>query len=172
MTSRAAARHIPLTSMHWTLQDVLTATGGAAAPEARHDLAFDSVATDSRTVASGALFVALRGARHDAHDFVAEALRNGAAGALVERTVPGVPHFQLVRVVNALKALGDLAAWTRSAHPLSVVAVSGSNGKTTTKEMIASICVAARGAADVLKSEGNFNNLIGLPLTLLQLRGD
>ena len=158
--------------MHWTLQDVLTATRGDAAPQARRDLVFDAVTTDSRAVTPGALFVALRGVNHDAHDFVADALRNGAASAVVERTVAGVAAASLVRVSDTLKALGDLAAWTRSMHPLPVVAVTGSNGKTTTKEMIASICATAGAAGGVLKSEGNFNNLIGLPLTLLQLRGD
>ena len=109
---------------------------------------------------------------NDAHEFVAEALRNGAVCALVERVVADVPPSRLVCVADTLKALGDLAAWTRSVHPLRVVAITGSNGKTTTKEMIASICTAAVGADGVRKSEGNFNNLIGLPLTLLQLRGD
>ena len=172
MTSRAAAKRIPTSSMHWTLQDILTATGGAAASEADRGAGFDSVTTDSRTIAPGALFVALRGARKDAHEFVAEALRHGAVCALVERAVEDVPPSRLVRVADTLKALGDLAAWTRAAHSLRVVAITGSNGKTTTKEMIASICSAAVGADGVRKSEGNFNNLIGLPLTLLQLRGD
>jgi UDP-N-acetylmuramoyl-tripeptide--D-alanyl-D-alanine ligase len=158
--------------MHWTLQDVLAATGGTAAPEGRGGMGFDSITTDSRTITPGALFVALRGVRNDAHDFVAEAVRKGALGALVERVVADVPRSRLVCVADTLKALGDLAAWTRSMHPLRVVAITGSNGKTTTKEMIASICAAAVGADGVRKSEGNFNNLIGLPLTLLQLRGD
>jgi UDP-N-acetylmuramoyl-tripeptide--D-alanyl-D-alanine ligase len=172
MTRRAAAKRIPVTFMHWTLQDVVSATGGELAPQARRDLAFDSVATDSRALNAGALFVALRGVRHDAHDFVAQALANGAACALVERAVPGVSPACVVRVADTLKALGDLAAWTRATVPLHVVAVTGSNGKTTTKEMIASVCTADGAAADVLKSEGNFNNLVGLPLTLLQLHGD
>jgi UDP-N-acetylmuramoyl-tripeptide--D-alanyl-D-alanine ligase len=172
MNSPAAAKRVPITSMPWTLQDVLIATGGTVDPHVRREVVFDAVTTDSRAVQPGALFIALRGANHDGHAFVADALRNGAACALVERPVAAVAPAQLVVVADTLKALGDLAAWTRSMHELSVVAVTGSNGKTTTKEMIASICTAARAAADLLKSEGNFNNLIGLPLTLLQLRGD
>jgi len=172
MGRRAAATRMPTTAMHWTLQDVLTATGGSAAPHSDGGRGFDSVTTDSRTITPGALFVALRGARNDAHEFVADALRNGALCALVERAVAGVSPSRLVCVANTLKALGDLAAWTRAVHPLRVVAITGSNGKTTTKEMVASICSAAIGADGVRKSEGNYNNLIGLPLTLLQLRGD
>ena len=158
--------------MHWTLPDLLTATGGVIAPQARGELYFDCVTTDSRVVKSGALFVALQGARHDAHDFVLEALQSGAAAAVVQRAVAGAPAERLVRVADTLKALGDLAAWTRAQCSLPVIAITGSNGKTTTKEMIAAICAAAGSAEGVLKSEGNFNNLIGLPLTLLRLRGD
>ncbi|HVO26705.1 MAG TPA: UDP-N-acetylmuramoyl-tripeptide--D-alanyl-D-alanine ligase [Candidatus Margulisiibacteriota bacterium] len=172
MTRPALAEHIPVTSMHYNLQDVLVATGGEVTLQPRHDIVFESITTDSRTVTPGALFVALRGMRYDAHDFVMQALRNGAAGALVERVADTQLPAPLIRVVDTLKALGDLAAWRRVAQPLRVVAVTGSNGKTTTKEMIASICTAASSPADVLKSEGNFNNLIGLPLTLLQMRGD
>jgi UDP-N-acetylmuramoyl-tripeptide--D-alanyl-D-alanine ligase len=172
MISPATARRIPATSMHWTLGDLLTATGGVIAPRVRGDLYFDSIAIDSRAVKSGALFVALRGMRHDAHDFVREALRSGAAAAVVQSPVEGAPADRLVRVADTLKALGDLAAWTRAQCSLPVIAVTGSNGKTTTKEMIAAICAAAGPAQGVLKSEGNFNNLIGLPLTLLQLGGD
>jgi UDP-N-acetylmuramoyl-tripeptide--D-alanyl-D-alanine ligase len=157
--------------MKWTLQDVLTATGGCTAAPAPA-LSFATVITDSRRIEAGALFIALRGERHDGHDFVAEALRGGASGAVVDRVIGGVAPATLVRVPDTLKALGDLAAWTRRQQPLRVVAVTGSNGKTTTKEMIASICAAGSASASVLKSEGNFNNLIGLPLTLLGIRGD
>jgi UDP-N-acetylmuramoyl-tripeptide--D-alanyl-D-alanine ligase len=134
-----------------------------------------TVSTDTRGLQPGALFVALRGERRDGHAFVAEALRKGAVCALVETTHAAALDGPLVCVADTLRALGDLAAWTRSREPLSVVAVTGSNGKTTTKEMIAAICAAARflpPRTEVLKTEGNWNNLIGLPLTLLRLRGD
>jgi UDP-N-acetylmuramoyl-tripeptide--D-alanyl-D-alanine ligase len=138
------------------------------------DLVFNSVSTDSRQVEAGALFFALRGPRHDGHNFVAEALRLGAAGAVVDRPIAGA-SAPLARVSDTLAALGDLACWTRARSPIRVVAVTGSNGKTTTKEMIASICSAADfppPRTRILKTQGNENNLIGLPRTLLHLRGD
>jgi len=161
--------------MNWTPHDVLTATGGVALGPLPVT-AFPSIATDSRRVDPGALFVALRGEHHDAHTYVAEALRSGAAAALVERVPDGMATDRLIRVADTLHALGDLAAWTRRQLPeLRVVAVTGSNGKTTTKELIAGVCAAAAFPPPytrVLKTDGNFNNLIGLPLTLLRLQGD
>lgn len=159
--------------MHWTLQDIITATGGAVVA-GRSDLVCTSVTTDSRQVASGALFFALRGPRHDGHDFVPEALRCGAAGAVVDHQLDQVSAPQ-VCVPETLKALGDLAGWSRWRQPLQVIAVTGSNGKTTTKEMIAAICAAADfppPRSRILKTEGNENNLIGLPRTLLRRNGD
>lgn len=169
----ATAERVCSAAMNWTLEDVLEATGGTAtAPRGR---AFSAITTDSRRMESGALFFALHGPRHDGHTFVPEALRRGAACAVVDRESPSVPAERLIRVADTLAALGDLAAWTRRRYPLPVAAVTGSNGKTTTKELIASVCAAAGDTpprAGVLKTEGNLNNLIGLPLTLLQLRGD
>jgi UDP-N-acetylmuramoyl-tripeptide--D-alanyl-D-alanine ligase len=162
------------TPMNWTFDDVLTATGGTA-PRGAAGLRIDSITTDSRHIQPGALFFALRGEHHDGHAFVAAALRQGAVGAVVDHLPADVPADQLIRVPDTLTALGDLAAWTRTQSPLRVVAVTGSNGKTTTKEMIAAICAAATfppPRTRVLKTEGNLNNLIGLPLTLLRLQGD
>lgn len=161
--------------MNWTLENVLTATAGVPYSSTRRDLTFSSITTDSRHVTPGALFFALRGPHHDGHDHVVEAFRSGVVAAVVERPIEPPAPGDLITVPDTLKALGDLAAWTRSQHAVPVVAITGSNGKTTTKDMIAAIC----GAADfppprtrVLKTEGNLNNLIGLPLTLFQLRGD
>jgi len=170
MTGAATARSISFDAVSWTLQNVLEATHGAASPQPIS--VFTSVGTDSRRLDPGALFFALRGQQHDGHDFVVAALRNGAAAAVVDHPVIGVPAAQLIRVTDTLVALGDLAAWTRRRCRAQVVAVTGSNGKTTTKELIASVCSAAAPFAGVSKSAGNFNNLIGLPLTLLQMRGD
>ena len=158
--------------MVWSGQEIVTATGAvASAPVA--DMAFESVGTDSRAVAAGALFVALRGAHHDAHRFVAEALRQGAAAALVEDPPPGVDPARLLRVPDTLRALGDLAAFTRRRWGGPLAAITGSNGKTTTKEMLAAIAAAdGRLRGRTLATHGNLNNLIGLPLTLLRLRGD
>lgn len=160
--------------MHWSLHDVVTAMGGRAVGPAPLDTLFHAVTTDSRHVEPGALFFALRGPHHDGHRFVAEALRAGAAGAVVEVPVPGIAA-PAVHVAGTLKALGDLARWTRLRTPMRVVAITGSNGKTTTKEMIASICAAAEfppGRDRILKTQGNENNLVGMPRTLLRLQGD
>lgn len=171
--------------MTWSLQDVLiatsgtvpsgTATSGTAGGAVAPTLIFESISTSSKEIAPGALFVALRGERHDGHSFVGEALQRGASGAIVEYVPAGVSPQHLVLVSDTLHALGDLAAWTRAQQPMKVVAVTGSVGKTTTKEMIAAVCEAAEPAGActrVLRTEGNFNNLIGLPLTLLRARGD
>jgi UDP-N-acetylmuramoyl-tripeptide--D-alanyl-D-alanine ligase len=130
------------------------------------------VSTDSRKVSPGELFVPLQGPNFDGHDFLAAALMQGASGALVERgRDEGARKFAgpgkfLVVVAEPLKALGDLARFWRSQQPAKIVALTGSSGKTTTKEMIASILATQYR---VLKTEGNLNNLIGLPLMLLRL---
>ncbi len=122
--------------------------------------------TDSRTVRRGDLFVALTGARFDGHQFVAEALKKGAVGALVRRgfKLPGTAL--LIEVNESLRAFQEVARAYRRRFDIPVVAVSGSNGKTTTKDMIAAI-LAERFVT--LKTEGNLNNHIGVPQTLLRL---
>jgi UDP-N-acetylmuramoyl-tripeptide--D-alanyl-D-alanine ligase len=122
------------------------------------------VSTDTRTLKPGDLFVALTGESSDGHKFLADALTRGASGVVVSRKVES-KHLT-IRVDDALVALGELAAYYRSKFSPTVVGVTGSVGKTTTKEMIAAV-VAARGP--VLKNAGNFNNEIGLPLTLFEL---
>ncbi len=130
---------------------------------------FSGVSTDSRRVAAGDLFFALKGPNFDGHAFVATAASKGAAGAVVEKgfVLSGLPSgFSAVEVDDTTAALGALASWYRRRFAIPVVAISGSAGKTTTKEMTASILSRSR---KVLKTEGNRNNLIGLPLTLLGL---
>lgn len=122
------------------------------------------VSTDTRTLKEGDLFVALTGESSDGHKFLADALTKGASGVVVTRKVEA--RRLAIRVDDALIALGDLAAYYRSKFNPTVVGVTGSVGKTTTKEMIAAVA-AAKGP--VLKNAGNFNNEIGLPLTLFQL---
>ncbi len=139
--------------------------------------AVQRVTTDTRQLRQGDLFVALRGEHFDGHAFVAEALRRGAVGAVVEADADGDgdrPH--LIRVSDTALALADLAgAWRRRINP-RVVAVTGSNGKTTVKEMLAAILRSAASlegmSADdsVLATVGNLNNTLGLPMTLLRLR--
>ncbi|MGE3497975.1 MAG: UDP-N-acetylmuramoyl-tripeptide--D-alanyl-D-alanine ligase [Candidatus Binatia bacterium] len=130
-----------------------------------------AISADSRRLPEGALFVALRGAHHDGHAFAAEALARGAAGVLVDCALPGVDPRRAFVVPDTLRALGDLAAYTRRRWGGRVVAITGSNGKTTTKEMLAAIAAAAVGADRTLKTQGNENNLIGVPLTLFRLLG-
>jgi UDP-N-acetylmuramoyl-tripeptide--D-alanyl-D-alanine ligase len=147
------------------LASVLEATGGRLLPGASAD-GLAGVCIDSRTLRAGELFVAVRGPRFDGHEFLAEAATRGAAAALVDREVPASAGLPLIRVGDTTRALADLARHRRRACGVPVVAVTGSMGKTTTKEMLAAL-LATRGA--VLKTEGNLNNRYGLPLTLLRL---
>jgi UDP-N-acetylmuramoyl-tripeptide--D-alanyl-D-alanine ligase len=129
------------------------------------DVRFDGVSIDTRTLAPGALFVAIRGPNHDAHDHLERALAGGAAGLLVERgrPVPGGTGAVLA-VGDTTRALGELADGHRAAFEGPVVAITGSSGKTTTKEMCAAILSEA---GPCLRNRGNLNNQYGLPLTLL-----
>lgn len=132
------------------------------------DTAFDRVETDTRRLKPGCLFVALKGARYDGHDFIPEAIARGAAAVMTDLSHP-VPASPALIVDDTRLALGRLAAWHRTRMPARLIAVTGSNGKTTVKEMIASILRAYAGDAAVLATEGNLNNDIGVPLTLLKL---
>jgi UDP-N-acetylmuramoyl-tripeptide--D-alanyl-D-alanine ligase len=144
----------------------------ARVPEARihGDVAtvFTRVHSDTRTLKAGDLFVALRGERFDANDFLPQAQAAGAVAALCERECEGLPS---VIVPDAKAALGHLAAAWRTHCHLPLIAVTGSNGKTTVTQMIASI-LRAWVAEHALATEGNYNNDIGVPLTLLRLRQD
>lgn len=131
---------------------------------------FTRVVSDTRRIAPGDLFVALEGERFDGHDFVAQAFAQGAVAAVVANArAAGLPGT-LIAVDDPLAALGALAADWRRRFAIPVAAVAGSNGKTTTKEMIASVFRAAAGDAAVAASPGNFNNAIGVPLSVLALR--
>jgi len=131
------------------------------------DSAFHGCSTDSRNCERQQLFVALQGPNHDGHDHVDEAGRRGAAAALVSRSVTS--SLPLIRVGNTLQALGRLAGVWRDRFELPVIAVTGSNGKTTVKEMLAAIL---RTDTPVLATRGNLNNEIGLPLTLMELNDE
>lgn len=128
------------------------------------------VSTDSRNTQPGDLFIALRGAKFDGGVYAAQALQQGAVGVILDADqAPEVLHA--IRVPDTRIALGQLAAGWRNRFTIPIVAITGSNGKTTVKEMLAAILRAAAGADDaVLATEGNFNNDIGLPLMLLRLR--
>lgn len=135
------------------------------------DVTIRSVSTDTRTLTAGALFVALRGERFDGHDYVATAAAHGAAAALVEKDHAGAPWpLPVLPVADTKRALGQLAQYWRGRFVLPLISVVGSNGKTTVKEMAAAILRMHYGDEAVLATAGNFNNDIGLPLTLLRLR--
>lgn len=128
------------------------------------DAAITAISTDTRTLGPGALFVALRGERFDAHDFCEQAMAAGASALLVERELPlAIP--QLI-VTDSLKGLGLLGRLVRERVNPKVLAITGSCGKTTVKEMATAIL---RHEGEVLATAGNFNNEVGVPLTLLRL---
>ncbi len=148
-------------SFNWSLDRIVAATNaklvGAAA-------IISGVSTDTRKIQQGDLYIALSGEQFDGHDFCANAVQRGATAVMVERQLP-LPVPQII-VADARKALGMLAHAWREQFSIPFIAVTGSNGKTTVKEMIAAIC-SQRGK--VLATQGNLNNDIGVPLTLLQI---
>src|SRR5580698_9302594 len=128
-----------------------------------------TVCTDSRTLKAGDLFVALRGENFDAHTFVAEAAKRGAAGAIVEEFPAELPPgFAVIQVKDTLVALQRFATEYRRSLDIQVIGLTGSNGKTSTKDLTASVLGEN---FQVTKTEGNLNNHIGVPLTLLRARG-
>ena len=151
------------------LQEILAATGGSC--RSLQNVEFTGINTDSRTIKSGELFVALSGENFDGHNYCAKALALGAAGVLVSHAVEGLPQNAVViKTDDTLKAYQLIAkAWRDKQKNLKVVAVTGSNGKTSTKDLIAA-CLACK--YNVVKTEANFNNEIGLPKTLLNIKND
>ena len=131
---------------------------------------FKSFSTDSRSITEDCLFWALEGEKFDGHDFVAQAIEKGAGGAVVRKNfgldLPADKDVAMIAVGDTLRALGDFASWWRHQHRCRVVGITGSAGKTSTKEMAAAV-LGVKGVT--LKNQGNFNNLIGLPVTLLLL---
>jgi UDP-N-acetylmuramoyl-tripeptide--D-alanyl-D-alanine ligase len=156
-----------MTGPTFTAAELVTATGGRWLDAPPAEVA--GVSTDTRTIGAGTLFVALRGERFDAHAFLPAAARAGAAAAVVSSEGAAQPGLPRLLVADTLAALGGLARHHRRRFDLHVIGVTGSNGKTTTREMIAAI-LATRGP--VLKTEGNLNNEVGVPLTLLGLRAE
>jgi UDP-N-acetylmuramoyl-tripeptide--D-alanyl-D-alanine ligase len=154
-----------------TIEEVLKATGGKLL-QGKENAFFRGISTDSRAVAEGELFVALKGSRFDGHHYALEALGKKAGGVLIEEEKIGDIRWNgyrsraVIAVKDTLSALGDMARDWRRKYGTPVVALTGSNGKTTTKEMIAA-CLET--AFPILKTKGNLNNLIGVPLTLLGL---
>ncbi len=158
----------------WTIDDVLDATGGACLLGSRQRR-FSGVSIDSRRIGERELFVAIQGDHHDGHDYLDEVAARGAGGVVVEEgrlrhSLDPLQKAGLVAIVvfDTRVALGDLARYQRRRAALPIVAITGTNGKTTTKDMAALVCGRT---LQVLATAGNYNNAIGLPLTLLQLKG-
>ncbi len=147
----------------WKLEDVLKATGGRLINEKSR--VFSGISTDSRSIKKGELFIALKGKNFDGHDFVKDAFLQGAGGVVVEKNTKDLLGT-LIKVEDTLKALGNLASYLRGKRQIKVIMVTGSCGKTTTREMIK---WAISPYFSVYSSCKNFNNRIGLPLTLLSV---
>ncbi|MGZ3494339.1 MAG: UDP-N-acetylmuramoyl-tripeptide--D-alanyl-D-alanine ligase, partial [Thermodesulfobacteriota bacterium] len=153
-----------------TIEEVLRATSGKLLQGSEN--VFQGISTDSRTVREGELFIALKGARFDGHHYALETLKKKAGGLLIDEDKVGDIRWNgyrsraVIAVKDTLAALGEIARSWRRKYKTPVVALTGSNGKTTTKEMIAA-CLET--TFPTLKTKGNLNNLIGVPLTLLAL---
>ena len=154
--------------MRLALQEITRTTGGRLIGPVKSKKLVFGVSTDTRKLRRGDLFVALRGVHYDGHDYLRVAIRKGAAALMVQKRLHLVQGSRcpMIFVADTFKALGDLAAYWRNRFSIPIIAVTGSNGKTTTKDMIAAILAQKYR---VLKTEGNYNNLIGLPLTLFRL---
>jgi UDP-N-acetylmuramoyl-tripeptide--D-alanyl-D-alanine ligase len=157
----------------FSCQDILQATGGKLT-RGKLSTGFKDIATDSRKIKPGELFIALKGERYDGHNFLKQAISRGAVGLVVKeaatsRGLTSRERAAVIEVNDTLNALGQIARYWRQKHPIPLTAITGSNGKTTTKEMLAGIM---KHSFRVLKSEGNFNNLVGVPLTLLRLSAE
>jgi UDP-N-acetylmuramoyl-tripeptide--D-alanyl-D-alanine ligase len=148
----------------WTARDAAVAAGGSIAPNAAWSA--DGVSIDTRKVAANDLFVALKGPRFDGHDFVAEALRGGAAAAMVDRAPAGADPARLLTVTDTMAGLEALARAARARSRTKIAAVTGSVGKTGTKEAL-NLVLGRQGQTHA--SAGNLNNHIGLPLSLSRM---
>lgn len=153
----------------FVLDDILKATSGKVIKNKKPIFA-EGVSTDTRSIKKGDLFIAIRGDNFEGHDFLIEADKKGASGLIVEnyssKKLPKNISIPVISVKNSVKALGDLAEFHRKRFNIPVIAITGSNGKTTTKEMIWSIL---KTKYNVLKNIGTENNHIGIPKTLLNL---
>lgn len=166
----------PVETIAWGVSDILSAVGGVSLG-GNSDRLFSGISIDSRTISPKALFVAIRGERLDGHRYLEQAIARGAAGIVVERDhIDQMPisdwtgkGIACVAVPDTTLALGDLARFHRRRMDCRVAAVTGSNGKTSTRAMIASVL---ERRFPTLATRGNFNNQFGLPLTLLRMTSE
>lgn len=154
----------PARGISWA-EGTVRAALGLPTPSGRVPLVFSGISTDTRAIVPGALFVALQGERFDAHEFLGTAREAGAAAAVVRRGTPPIPGLPFLEVSDTLHALGALARARRRTLTGPVVAVTGTNGKTSTKEMLAAV-LATRYVTHATRA--NLNNLVGVPLTILE----
>ncbi|MBM4140125.1 MAG: UDP-N-acetylmuramoyl-tripeptide--D-alanyl-D-alanine ligase [Nitrospira sp.] len=147
-----------------TIDDIVTATGGKVILSSSS--AFTGVSIDSRTIKEGELFIAIKGKKFDGHDFLHEALQRGSGAIVSSPPAEPIKGQTIIQVRDTLKALQDIAHYMRLKQDIPVIGITGSNGKTTTKELIAAILSTQYR---VLKNTGNLNNHIGLPLSLIRI---
>ncbi|MCD5405171.1 MAG: UDP-N-acetylmuramoyl-tripeptide--D-alanyl-D-alanine ligase, partial [Desulfotomaculum sp.] len=151
---------------NFTLEEITLAVDGELM-QGDKNKTVSSVSIDTRTLKKGDLFFALRGTKYDAHEFLEQAVEKGASGLVVSKDDLSLKSsVPIIKVSDTLKALAKLAAYNRKENDVFIIGVTGSNGKTTTKDLIYAVL---RKKYSVLKNKGNFNNEIGLPLTLLEL---
>jgi UDP-N-acetylmuramoyl-tripeptide--D-alanyl-D-alanine ligase len=154
---------------NYTVNDIIKATGGYLLNGAPND-AVSNISTDTRTIKKNDLFVALIGDRFDGHEFAIQSIEQGAMGVVLSHEVNGFDklnaNLNIIMVKDTTQALGDIAKDYRNRFEIAVIGITGSNGKTTTKDMASAVLSAK---FNVHKSEGNLNNTIGLPLTLFKL---
>lgn len=149
-----------------SLREIIAATNGKLLNVADEKLEINVIVTDSRKILPGCLFVALAGETFDGHDFVATAVEKGAAAVMVQREVKVSTEAAVILVPDTLVGLGDIAGAYRSRYNMPMVGITGSNGKTSTKDLVWSIL---RRKLETVKTNANFNNEIGVPLTLFNL---
>ncbi|MEE8360368.1 MAG: UDP-N-acetylmuramoyl-tripeptide--D-alanyl-D-alanine ligase [Candidatus Omnitrophota bacterium] len=152
----------------FSVRDILNASGGRLHSNHRKR-PFTGVSIDSRTVKKGEIFIAIMGERFDGHDFIGSALKRGACGIIISRIPDTLPRgATVIMVKDTLTALGDIAAFHRERFDIPIVGITGSNGKTSVKELLFSLLSSKY---KVLKNRGTENNFVGLPMTLLGLSG-
>lgn len=153
--------------VNFSIRQIIEATGGILS--GHENVAVTGIGTDSRTIAPGECFVALAGDKYDGHSFISDAVQRGAAAVVVERIPPNLPAMPVIRVESSYRAIADMARFHRARVSPVFIGITGSLGKTTTKEVLYHVLSRERRA---LKSPKSFNNHLGVPLTLLRVEAE